>query len=171
MEEWRFVPGLEDLFIISSTGRVFSVRTEKYLKYVVHPHGYRVFSTRIGGRSGKAKCYRIHRLVAEAFVDNHDNKPMVNHKDGNKINNHYSNLEWVTNKENVLHAKSLGLLVSPNKGKFLTESPLFSLSEDQVKFIKDNYKKGCKNNGSIGLAKQLGVERGPVRRVIERLGL
>jgi hypothetical protein len=67
-------------------------------------HGYErltIWKTENGWK--KPVRYRVHRLVAEAFVPNPENKPYVNHMDGNKRNNDASNLEWVTNRENVLH--------------------------------------------------------------------
>lgn len=61
---------------------------------------------------GKRKTPTIHRLVALAFIDNPQNKPQVNHIDGNKQNNHFSNLEWATNQENHNHKLIMGLNVS-----------------------------------------------------------
>ena len=60
-------------------------------------------------RAGRVKRFPIHRLVAEYYIPNPDKKPQVNHKDGNKLNNHVDNLEWVTQSENQLHAFRIGL--------------------------------------------------------------
>ena len=57
---------------------------------------------------GKRKDYKIHRLVATYYLDNPSNLPIVNHKDGNKTNNHISNLEWCTYSQNCLHSYAMG---------------------------------------------------------------
>lgn len=63
------------------------------------------------------KLYSVHRIVAACFVENKLNLPCVNHKDGIRNNNHYTNLEWVTNKENVSHAWENGLRCTSNMMK------------------------------------------------------
>ncbi len=108
MEEWRTVPGTDGYLEVSNEGRVRSLlRGKPYvLKTVPDNRGYLRLRMVIYRES---KTYKIHRLVAQAFVDNPENLPQVNHIDGNKQNNNASNLEWVTNKQNARHALENGL--------------------------------------------------------------
>ena len=85
-------------YIIYSNGTIWSIKRNKFLKASIQKNtGY----TRIGVDK---KTYRIHRLVAEAFIPNPNNLPEVNHKDKNKANNHIDNLEWCTHRENIEHS-------------------------------------------------------------------
>lgn len=84
------------------------------------------------------KKWYIHRLVAMLWINNPQNKPQVNHIDMNKVNNHYSNLEWVTNTENTLHAYSI------NKSKKLT-------TPEQYSYIIECTKKGMKPKDIVKL--------------------
>lgn len=71
---------------------------------------------------GERTKMRVHRLVGEAFVDNPDSKPQINHKDGNKLNNNAANLEWVTASENMRHAFDCGL-AKPSLGMLGKHNP------------------------------------------------
>lgn len=105
IEIWKDVVGYEGLYQVSNLGNVKSLNyrskgISKILKYSLL-YGYPSLSLT---KDGIYKTYRIHRLVAIAFIDNPNNKPQVNHKNGNRADNSLNNLEWVTNKENVIHA-------------------------------------------------------------------
>ena len=95
------VKGWEDLYTISSDGKVFSLRRQKYLKPRLSMDGYERVAL---CRDAYRREYRVHRLVAEAFLENPDNLPQVNHKDFNTQNNCLENLEWCTNKENIYYS-------------------------------------------------------------------
>lgn len=84
-------------YIITEKGEIINKRNGKKVK--PQPNGKGYLRVSIGG-----KMRFVHRLVAEKYVPNPENKPQVNHKDGNKLNNSVENLEWVTNMENRQHA-------------------------------------------------------------------
>ena len=92
------IKGYEGKYAITSCGKVWSYLSEKFLSPRITKCGYYEVAL---CNNGKAKTFRIHRLVAEAYIDNPENKQEVNHKDENKLNNCINNLEWSTPKENV----------------------------------------------------------------------
>lgn len=100
MEVWK--PVKEYNYEVSSLGRVRNTSNNKILSlFDKNRMGYyRV----ILFKDGQRKRHFVHRLVAETFLENLENKPQVNHKDGNKQNNRLENLEWSTNSENQLHS-------------------------------------------------------------------
>jgi len=164
-EAYRPVVDYEDLFLISNLGNLYSLRTNKLLKQQIHPNGYYIFATKIGGRSGSNKCFKIHRLVAEAFIQNPDNKPQVNHIDGNKLNNRVDNLEWVTNKENAHHAHALGL--AKNKGELhYLDNKLSTLSVEEFNYIISNYKPYSREFGARALARKYGLAHSSILRIL-----
>jgi hypothetical protein len=110
-EQWKAIAECNGEYHISDYGRVKSYKRgkERILKPVLlgRPgNQYLAIGICI---NGKLKMHKIHRLVALEFISNPENKPQVNHKDGNKLNNHIGNLEWMTNQENQQHAWDSGL--------------------------------------------------------------
>lgn len=92
------IKNYEGLYAITSCGKVWSYRSQKFLKGTPDKDGYlRLTLT----KNGKKNNYFIHRLVAEAYIPNPENKPQVNHLDEIKTHNYIGNLEWATSKENV----------------------------------------------------------------------
>lgn len=104
------IKGFED-YLITEDGNVYSKKYGKIrlLKQQYHRKGYKVVTL---SKKNIKKTVKIHRLVAEAYLQNNLNKEQVNHIDGNKENNHVNNLEWVTQSENQLHAHKSGLMNS-----------------------------------------------------------
>lgn len=110
MNNYKQYPSLYDgLFLVSPSGEIFRRRGDVYksAKPSITTAGYFSVSATI---NGKQKRFLVHRLIAMAYIPNPEQKPYVNHIDGNKKNNHIGNLEWCTSQENSRHAKKIGLI-------------------------------------------------------------
>lgn len=127
-EVWKDIKGYEGYYQVSNLGEVRSIGHKwqrkgihKIKLHQNHDAGYLLADLH---KNGKYKSYMVHRLVAQAFIPNPDNKPEVNHKDGNKKNNNVENLEWNTKSENCVHrCKVLGLCT--NRVKDFTTGLVF----------------------------------------------
>ena len=120
-----------DKYWINGQGRIYNDKTCKYLKCQDNGNGYKKITLTLKGV--QIQRY-IHRLVAISFIPNPLDLPEVNHKDGNKANNNYTNLEWVNNSENQIHAHKTGLKPNGNKlwnGKFSEDDII------KIKLLKD----------------------------------
>lgn len=115
MTGWRVIPDTDDLYLINSSGEVFSNISNKTLRHN-NRNGYR--SVRISVR-GEVRTLSVHRLVLTVFTGDYPGM-QVNHKDGDKTNNDISNLEWVSAKDNIKHAIETGLR-GPQKLKLSSE--------------------------------------------------
>lgn len=102
-EIWKEILGYESLYLISNLGRVKSLRKhgDFFLRCSPNSYGY---PTACLIKDGVYKQIKVHSLLAKHFIPNPENKPEVNHKNGNKGDNRLENLEWVTHKENLNHA-------------------------------------------------------------------
>ena len=107
-EEWKPIKGYEGLYEVSNMGRVKSLRYGK-ARILRTPDNLRGYKSVILSKQATRKIKRVHRLVAEAFIPNPMNLPVVNHLDGDKYNNCATNLEWCTYQENSIHAIKTGL--------------------------------------------------------------
>ena len=104
-EKWVFIDDDEN-YKISSFGRVYNCRKERLCQQSDTINGYCNVKLSLNGK--KSKTYLVHRLVAQTFISNPDNKPEVNHRDNNPHNNRVDNLEWCTRSENIQHALRYG---------------------------------------------------------------
>ena len=123
---WKPIKGYEDLYEIDNCGVVRNKRTLRLLKLCVSKKGYICVGLH---KNGVEKKFKIHRLVAEAFIKNPLNKKEVNHIDENKQNNNVDNLEFVTRRENVNHSHIIERLANKNSKPILQ----FSLDDEFIK--------------------------------------
>ena len=104
-EIWKDIKGYEGLYQVSNLGKIRNKYKE--IKQQTDNIGYKNV---ILSKNNKRKTKKVHRLVAETFIDNANNLPAVNHINGNKSDNKVSNLEWITYKDNSIHAVLNGLI-------------------------------------------------------------
>lgn len=135
---------------ITTKGEIINKKNRH--KLIPQPNGKGYLRVSIGGQ-----IKFVHRLVAEMYIPNPENKPQVNHKDGNKTNNCVENLEWVTNQENRAHARKNGLQCCGENCKWA------KLNWDKVRFIREN-----KDTLSVNELKTMfGVSRTAIEWVIK----
>lgn len=109
MEEWRYIEGRTDV-MVSNLGNIkVQKKSGKWVPGRIFKDNY-IYAKDVG------RYCSLHRLIAKAFIPNPENKPIINHKDGNKYNNNVNNLEWCTYHENAVHAFKNGLTIE-NRNK------------------------------------------------------
>ena len=94
-------------YFVYPNGEIYSLTFNKLIKSHNDGNGYLIVKLR---ENNKSKNYKVHRIVAKVYLDNYKNLPQVNHIDGNKLNNHWTNLEWVSGSDNMKHAYKYGLM-------------------------------------------------------------
>ena len=161
--EWKSVKKYNGLYLISDTGKVFSVQTNRIMKTHHIKGGYEKVELTV---DGKARKEFVHRLVADAFLPNPDNLPCVNHKDENPSNNSVENLEWCTYEYNskygtcqerrVAHTKYQHGAERPNarkvyrydmSGNLIAEYPSVADASKDTGYNKKSIAKAC--NGGL----------------------
>jgi hypothetical protein len=145
MEEWKTIkehPNYE----ASNLGKI---RNKLTFNYIEGGYNRRYLRCKLSGIG-----YNIHRIIAETWIPNTENKPQVNHINGNKHDNRVENLEWCTAYENVRHSFATGLNKGPKKGE---NSNCSKLDNETIMYIKSIHKPFSKQFGTRALAKQYGV--------------
>lgn len=159
------------MYAVSDTGLVMRMgyigKTPDKLPCYIKPHLLKPWRNHKGYLAvqlcdkGREKTAVVHRLVAEAFIDNPQNKPQINHIDCDKTNNNVSNLEWCTNSENQKHAFAHGLQAQN------FEHPQSKLTLEQVLDIKQNCQKGVKGYSMADFARKYNVCAGSISQILE----
>lgn len=128
MEQWKDVAGFEN-YMISDLGRVYSKKKKMIMKPTPDQKGYLRVTFY---ENGKNNTRKVHRLVAEAFIANHDNLPQVNHKNEDKIDNSVGNLEWCTNSYNRYYGTATERTQKSNMNCKSTSVPVRCIETDTV---------------------------------------
>ena len=149
--DWKKINGYQ--YLVSEDGQIKNIVTGKILRQVTNKQGYKIVCL---SKDGQHKTFKVHRLVAQAFLPNDENKPCVDHIDGDKTNNHYKNLRWASYYENnhnpvtreryrqtIEYKRSLKPVSEPFRPKQI------KVSKDGVEFIFENTKELLKQSESV----------------------
>lgn len=136
-EKWKPLKDFEEQYKISSSGEIRTQETNRIRKAHSDKKGYLRISLY---KNGQQFNKFIHRLVAKTFIENPQNKPQINHKDGNKANNTVDNLEWVTNQENAKHAWENGLYDKATKQKQGELNHSSKLTKENILWVRESDK-------------------------------
>jgi hypothetical protein len=169
MENWKDINGYEGLYQVSDMGRVKS-QPKQWIggKGAIRNHDGKILQSSFNGgylqvvlqNNGIKKTIKIHRLVAEAFLPNLENKLEVNHIDTNKSNNKLDNLEWNTRNENMKHA-SINKCFGERRGEANNSN---KVNVNQVIDIRFKYK--TLNMSQKDIAKEYGVSSMAIFRIV-----
>ena len=165
-EEWRrlIYQGKDygNWYEVYNYGEIRNSKTKKVRKKNILKTGYYFVSGSLGSRKNKI-TFKVHKAVAETFINNLNNFPIINHKDGNKLNNRIDNLEWCTAQYNVQHAFDNGLILI-RCGKDASNT---KLTLDDVKYIRKNYIPRDYEFGTRGLARKFNVSHQTIIRALK----
>lgn len=179
MEEiWKPVPEYNGNYEASNLGRIRSSKTKRILRQANHRQGYKLVRLY---KNGKGTTKTVHRIIASAFIENPENLTEVNHKDENKSNNSAENLEWCSRIYNANYGTGIerrnaivkaGILegrIKTRKGISINvgeNNPNSKLSDEDVKYIREHYKKNDKEFGGVPLSEKFGVTKYYIYRIV-----
>ncbi len=154
MEQWKVITTHPN-YSISNLGRIKNTETNRFKAINPNKDGYMCVTLYPG-----SAVFFIHRLVALYFLENVDNKPIVNHIDSCRTNNFVDNLEWVTQKENARHMVEQGNNPDHNGCK----NPMANFTEEQILYIRNTTSKNDRE-----IAEEFGVSRSSISNI--RIGV
>ena len=157
-ELFKPIEGYEGYYDISNHGRIYSQRNNIYLKPYVTGHGYLSIGLR---KKGKKKTFWIHRLVAIHFIENKNELAEINHKDFNRQNNYFENLEWINHGDNIRYSYEGG----NRTGARGERSPNAKHTNDSILEIRSLYKTG--NYTQQQLADMFNDKRNNITKIIQ----
>lgn len=169
-EIWKPIEGYNGAYEVSNTGKVRSWKNNRHgrsdkarvLCLMDDSHGYPQITLSLKNPK-KRGSKKVHTLVAKAFIPNPENKPCINHIDGDKENNHVDNLEWCTYSENQQHAYDTGLRI-PTEGAKGSKNGNSKLTREDVLDIRNAYALGCFSQRHI--AKAYNVSQANIKCIV-----